>query len=47
MVRFSIFLSAACSGGQRDDALHVDTGRVDVLGLDLARLDEVLDLGDA
>src|ERR1700710_2002622 len=29
-----------------DDALHVDPGEVDVVGADLARLDELLDLGD-
>src|SRR3954451_22584163 len=28
------------------DALHEDAGRVDVVGIDLAGLDEVLDLGD-
>src|SRR4051812_14296156 len=33
-------------GGERDDALHVDTRGVDVLGLDLPGLDQVLDLGD-
>ena len=29
-----------------DDALHVDAGRDDVVGVDLARLDQMLDLGD-
>src|SRR4051794_21340798 len=29
-----------------DDPLHEPTGRVDLVGLELARLDEVLDLGD-
>src|SRR5262252_343861 len=29
-----------------DDALHVDAGRVDAVGLELAGLDQGLDLGD-
>ena len=39
-------MSPACSVGQLDDALHVDTGGVHVVGVQLARLHEVLDLGD-
>src|SRR6476619_3259023 len=33
-------------GGQRDDPLHEDPGRVHVVGVELAGLAEVLDLGD-
>src|SRR5260370_2894231 len=33
-------------GGQRDDPLDVDAGQVDRVGIELTRLDQVLDLGD-
>ena len=33
--------------GALEDVLDVDAGRDDVVRIDLARLDEVLDLGDA
>src|SRR5262245_42552450 len=32
--------------GQRQDALHEDAGQVHAVGLQLARLDQLLDLGD-
>ena len=32
--------------GALDDALHEDAGRVHLVGVELARLDQLLDLGD-
>ena len=43
MVRCSMRFSAF---GTWIDALDVDAGRVDVVGIELAGLDQVLDLGD-
>ena len=44
--RFSIRLSAACSGVSAHHPLHEDAGGVDVVRVELAGLDELLDLGD-
>ena len=35
-----------CAGAPAHDALHEDARRVDVVRVELARLDELLDLGD-
>jgi len=51
----SVLLRAFARGGaldalsgrpDLDDTLHVDARRVDLFGIDLARLDQLLDLGD-
>src|ERR1700686_5345178 len=39
-------LDAFAGRPDRNDPLHVNPGQVDLLGIDLARLDELLDLGD-
>src|SRR5215831_7732799 len=39
-------LDRLLEGRAGDDALHVDARRVDLVGLEVARLDELLDLGD-
>ncbi len=46
MVRFSMPLRAACSGGQLDDPLHEDPRQVDLVGTELADLYDPFRLDD-